>query len=423
MPESGNVSRRSFIRSAAAGGAAMALNANAQRAVAGANERIRIGIIGTGGIANSHRGAILKIAKEENCEISAVCDVFESRMNTYAGKVMEESGNSPRTYLSYHDLLNDKSVDKVTICTPEHWHAKQTIDACRAGKEVYVEKPMTHSAEEGVEVLKVIGETKRIVQVGVQGMSDDTYQAANDYIQTGEMGHIVHAQIDYVRRYTMHQGPWRTEAKTGDPKPEDLNWEAWIGPAKKRPWDARRYFDWRNYWDYSGGICTDLFVHRITRLIKAMGVTEPIRGVGMGGIYLWPDGREVPDNFEMVLEYPEKLTVHVLGTMGNQHGLEHLIRGYDATLIFEQPGFKVYPQAAKLRREKGDVIKTHQRTGGEDQSLHHQNHHAAMRSGTPGLLNCPPELGFSAVVAVCMANESWKRREYITWDPVKKQMV
>lgn len=422
MSEASLLTRREFVQRTAIGAAAVAAawgHAPSVGAV-GANGKINIGIIGTGGIANSHGQALTAIKDEENCTIAAVCDIFQSRMESYADMVQSKFGEKPKMYHDYHELLANKDIDKVVISTPEHWHAQMIIDACRAGKAVYTEKPMTHNATEAMRVLDVIKETKAIVQVGVQGMSDDSYEAARDIIKSGMLGQVMQAQIDYVRRYPADRGPWRTEAKTGDPKPADLDWEAWLGPAWKRPWDARRYYDWRCYWDYSGGVSTDLFVHRITRLIKACDLKEPVRGIGIGGIYKWNDGREVPDTFEMSLEYPGGPSVYCLGTMGNDRGIEHCIRGYEAALVFEDPGFKVY---SMKDGEKDKVLHTHTKSGGEDQSLHHKNHHAAMRANDPSLLKTPPELGFYGVLAVDLANTSYRIKKYMTWDAEHRRVV
>lgn len=421
------LSRRGFIRDAALGAAATAAFTHAPSiGVAGANDRINIGVIGLGVIAKNHAKELATIKDQENCSIVAVCDIWDKRFTDYVDGdpdfkgVKELFGEAPAQYRDYRELIHDPKVDKVLIATPEHWHERMAIEACNAGKAVYCEKPLTHSATEAVRVLEAVKKNNTIFQVGVQGMSDDSYISARKVIEDGMLGKVFQCQIDYVRRYADDRGPWRTHANTGDPKPADLDWDAFLGPAWKRPWDARRYFDWRNYWDYSGGVSTDLFVHRITRMINACNLKEPIRGVGMGGIFKWDDGREVPDSFEMMLEYEGGPTVYCLGTMGNQHGIDHCIRGYDATLVFEDPGFKVYSQK---KDGYGELLYTHEKTGAESQALHHQNHHAAMRAGDPSMLNCPPELGYYGVVAVDLANESYKLKKYMTWDPERRRVV
>ena len=143
------------------------------------------------------------------------------------------------------------------------------------------------------------------------------------------------------------------------PKPPDLDWNAWLGDAPKIAWNPHHYFEWRNYAAYSGGISTDLFIHRITRIMKACDLLYPRRVVGMGGIWQWPDGRDLPDNFEMICEYPRGMTVYVLGTMSNRVGIDHLIRGYRATLYFTNTGWEI-------RDKDGKLLESHQKTGGED---------------------------------------------------------
>jgi predicted dehydrogenase len=204
-------------------------------------------------------------------------------------------------------------------------------------------------------------------------------------------------------------------------KPDDLDWAAWLNPAAPCDWDPRRYFEWRCYREYSGGIATDLFVHRLTRLIRACGLTFPVRVAGMGGIYLWDDGRNLPDNIEMLAEYPAiegvtpGMTVHVLGTMANDTGNRHCIRGHKATLEFTDAGWDIVDQAT------GKTVESHKKTGGEDVVPHHENHHAAIRSGAP--LNCPAELGLYGVVPVCMANQSWFEKKMLSWDAASGKVV
>ncbi len=453
MDQEHKMSRRSLLQRSALGLAAAGLTGCAATGQAGAarqahdvskakprrklgpNDTINIGVIGTGGIANAHRNALKKIAAEDKLKITAVCDCYETRMGQYADAVEKQFGNRPAMIKDYRAMLDRKDVDKVLIATPEHWHAIQTIDACLAGKYIYCEKPLTHHIPEANDVVDVIAKTGNIVQVGIQGMSDDSYRAARAYIEKGGLGQIVHAQTSYVRRYSDKQGNfnntlglWRTGHKSNEPKPKDLDWNMWLGPAKKLPWDARRYWDWRNYFDYSGGIATDLFVHRIARMMVALDLADPVCGVGMGGIFCWPDGRDVPDNFEMVLEYPKNeliakgMTIHVLGTMANHRDIEHCIRGFEGTLIFEKnKGFRVQPQNEKKKDWKKPVH-THKRTGAEDQALHHKNHHVAMRANDPKLLNCPPKLGWAAVVAVNLANEGYRQRKCMVWDAKKREM-
>ncbi|MBX7166999.1 MAG: Gfo/Idh/MocA family oxidoreductase [Pirellulales bacterium] len=401
------IDRRDFLAAGAVTGT-LAWTARSYAQIAGANERLRIGFIGAGGMANAHMDAINSLKESNNLEAVAVADCWQTRAEAGAKKV----GGAPLT--DYRQLLDRKDIDYVTIATPEHWHSRMTIDALESGKAVYCEKPMTHSIPQALEVVAAQKKTGRPLQVGVQAMSDDSYSSAAQAIAEGVIGQVVQAQIEYVRRYDK-QGPWRDpDLDPNLAKPADLDWDAWLGVAPQVAWNPHHYFEWRNYSAYSGGICTDLFIHRITRIMKACNLVYPRRVVGMGGIWQWPDGRDLPDNFEMICEYGRGMTVYVLGTMSNRVGIDHLIRGYRGTLYFTPSGW-----VAKDKDDK--VLATHQKTGGEDIRLHHTNLQQHLRDGAP--LNCPVALGLAGVVAVNMANESWRTSQVMGWDPDKMQMV
>jgi predicted dehydrogenase len=404
-----SVSRRAFLQTSAALAATAAWTASSYARVIGANDRIRVGFIGAGGMGGAHLAAIVALKDKDNLEAVAVADLWKTRAEAGAKVV-----GAPHAMTDYRKLLDIKEIDYVTIATPEHWHARATLDAMDAGKAVYCEKPMTHTIPEAQQVMKKQKETKLALQIGVQAMSDDSYRTAADAIRAGKLGQVVQAQIEYVRRYG-EQGPWRVPGLKDDaPKPPDLDWDAWLGDAPKIPWNPHHYYEWRNYAAYSGGVSTDLFIHRITRIMKACDLLYPRRVVGMGGIWQWPDGRDLPDNFEMICEYPRGMTVYVLGTMSNRVGIDHLIRGYDATLYFTPTGWDI-------KDKDGKVLQTHKKTGGEDHVLHHTNLHNHLRNGEP--LNCPVELGMAGVVAVCMACESWRTGQMMGWDAKQQRMV
>lgn len=377
--------------------------------VIGANERFNVGFIGCGSMAGSHLEALLRTP--DAVEVVAVSDVFESRALHFQDRIWRVGGRPERTN-DYRRLLETANLDYVVIATPGHWHAQNALDALDAGVHVYVEKPMTHTVKEAFAVREMVRRTGRKLQVGVQGMSDDSYESAHTAIAAGKIGPVIEAQIDYVRNYG-ETGPWRSGVDPDLPKPDDLDWATWLGPAPKRAWDPLRFFEWRNYRDYSGGIATDLLIHRLTRIIKACGLGLPERVVGMGGIYLWDDGRELPDNMEMLLEYPAVagitpgMTVHLLGTMGNARGIDHLIRGHDATLVFTREGWDIIAEGS------GAVVEQHVKSGGEDVFLHHQNLQAAIRGEAP--LRCDADLGLYGVVAVNGGVDSWFEKKMLTW--------
>jgi len=404
--------RRDFLTTTAGATAAattaMAMPAKSYARISGSNDRLRFGLIGKGAIGTAHCKAFVELIEPNNLEPVAMADCWRKRADE-ATKLV----GFANTYQDYRKVLDHKDIDYVTVATPEHWHSQMTMDAMDAGKAVYCEKPMTHTLPEAVKVMAKQRATGLPLQIGVQGTSDDSYLSARKAIDDGMLGTVVQAQIEYVRRY--NQGPWRVPGLSPDmPKPDDLNWKDWLGHHPERPWNPNHYFEWRNYSDYSGGIATDLFIHRITRIMKACNLLYPKRVVGMGGIWQWNDGRDLPDNFEMICEYPRGMTVYVLGTMSNRVGIDHLIRGYRGTLYFTKTGWVA-------KDKDGKVLGEHKKTGAESIPLHHTNLHNHIRNGEE--LNCPVELGMAGVSAVCMANESWRSGRMMAWDETKQDMV
>ena len=410
-------SRRDFLKATGAAAAATTWTARSYASILGSNDRLGVAIIGCGNMGSSHLKSVLGLRETENIELRAICDVWMTRATRF-GDIAKLAGAQPVVTQDYREVLAMEDVDYVVLPLPNHWHAPMTLEALDAGKHVYVEKPMTYSIREAHAVVKKANETGLKVQTGVQAMSDDSYSSAWEAIRAGTLGQLIHAQTDYVRWYPGDKGLWRTGEPAGQPKPDDLDWSMWQKHAPRQvPYSSLIYHDWRCYRDYSGGISTDLFIHRITRIIKACNLAFPVRAVGMGGVFMWPDGRTLPDNFEMIAEYPAQegitrgMTVHVLGTMANDHGIEHCIRGHKATLIFTPGGWRIVAQDG--RKE----LQAHQKTGAEDVNLHHKNLQAAIRENVP--LNTPPELGMYGVIACNMANISYFDKTMAAYDPEK----
>ncbi|MCI0339134.1 MAG: Gfo/Idh/MocA family oxidoreductase [Acidobacteria bacterium] len=408
MENTNKISRRAFVSGTAA--SVIITAANAGR-VLGANERLRIGVIGCGGMANGHMQALLRMKENDNVEIAALCDVWQKRLDA----AVTLTGGKP--YKDYRALLDQKEIDYVLIATPEHWHAKMTLDAADAGKHIYCEKPMTYSIDESKKVVKKIQQTKVKMQVGVQGMSDDSYETARAYIAEGALGKVVQAQIDYSRN---HKGDFWAGQMDTDLKPgENLDWNAWLGPAPKRPFDPDRFFHWRRYWDYSGGIASDLFVHRITRMIKALDLKFPERAVAMGGKWEFTNSpAEIPDTFDMMCDYPGGPTVIVISSQANDTPIPHVIRGHQATLEFNREGFIIRPQGL-FAEGRSEIV--HKKTGGEDVTLHHRNLCDAIRTGAA--LKCDVMLGYYGLVAVRMAVDSYRKKKYMAWDARREKAV
>ncbi len=400
------LTRRDFVA------AATIATARGYAQVRGAGERMRIGAIGCGSQGTAHMRALVKMRDSDNIDILNVCDIYTKRA---AAAVQLTGGKAVK---DYRRVLDNPDIDYVLIASPEHWHYQMTMDAIGAGKHIYCEKPMTYTIEQSRRVAERVAKTPGIkMQVGVQGMSDDSYETANRYVKEGALGTIVLAQIDYSRNYL---GDFWVNRIDPDARPgENLDWNAFLGPAKKRPFDPDRFFSWRRYWDYSGGIASDLFVHRVTRLIKSLGLTFPERVVATGGKFEFRDSKaEIPDTLNILIDYPQGLAVQLVSSMANDSPVQHMIRGHKATLQFTPAGFEIVPQRA-FAKEVQAV--THKKTGAEALDLHHRNLLNAIRKNEP--LRCDANLGYYGVVATAMGNLSYRRRKYLRWDAAKQRAV
>lgn len=407
-----SISRRQFV--GALGAASLLPAARAYGRVPGANDRLRMSVIGAGGMATAHMKSLVASRDIDNFEIINVCDIYQKRLDIAA----QFTGAKP--VADYRHVLDNKDIDWVLIAVPEHWHYQMAMDALDAGKNVYVEKPMAHTIDQAKKLTAKVQSTGLKLQVGVQGMSDESYAVANEHIKAGELGKVVLAQIDYSRDY---QGDfWAGDDYPIDPdaKPGvNLDWKAWLGPAPKHDWDPERYFRWRRYWDYSGGIATDLFVHRATRLIKALNLTFPEYVVATGGKFEFVDSlAEIPDTFDVLADYPGGPTMQLISSMANDAKVDHMIRGHKATLYFTETGFTIRPEEAS-----GNDVQpfTYEKKGAEDVTLHHRNLMNAIRKNEP--LNCDCMLGLYGVVVCEMSVESYRKRSYLKWDAAKAQAV
>ncbi len=375
-------------------------------------DRIRVGVIGCGGRGvGAHIATLLKMKEADNVQVNAVCDVFDKR----AQHASALTGG--RAYQDYRQLLANKDVDVVVIATPDHWHAQMAIDAASAGKHIYCEKPMAHSVEEAKRLVAKIRETGVKMQVGVQGMSDDSYETAYKYVQQGALGKVVIAQIDYSRNY---KDDYWLKPVDADLKPGvNFNWELFQGPAQKRPFSEERYFNWIRYFDYSGGVPAGLFVHRVTRIIRSLGLKVPEYGSAHGGKFEFTSSLgEVPDTINIMLDYPGGPTVMLISSLANDTPVAHVLRGHKATLEFTPTGFTIRPQKL-FANEAREIV--HKKTGGEDTELHWRNLLRAIRFNEP--LKCDVMLGYYGVVACQFGILSQRQRKYMKWDAAGERIV
>ena len=265
------VTRRNFIQASAA------LAAAPQTGRAAPSDRITVGCIGTGA-----RGQELMQAIQQHpqAEIVAVCDAYKGRVE----RALDRTGNRAKVYKTHADLLAQKSIDAVVIATPDHWHKQILLEAVRAGKDVYCEKPLTYRSSEGLEIIKAAHAKERIVQVGSQGVSSDIGIKAKEHIQAGKIGKVTIIRADYNRNTA--SGAWIYPIPP-DASPQTVDWEMFQGPAPKHPFSLERFFRWRCFQDYSGGIATDLFVHLCTTIHFLMNAKVPGRVMAMGELYRW----------------------------------------------------------------------------------------------------------------------------------------
>lgn len=282
------LNRRYFLQASAAG-----LTALSASRVLGANARIGVGLIGFGLIGRFHLAAI---KQQPDAQIAAVCDVHRGRVQEAAAM----AGNSPACYGDFRRLLDDKNIDAVYVATPDHWHALMTMLACAAGKDVYVEKPLTLFVREGRWMLDVARRTKRVVQVGTQNRSGPPFQHARELIRQGKLGQIVSAANNNSRNVM----PGFGNPPDGDPPPE-LDYDMFLGPAPKRRYNPNRsVYHFRWFWDYSGGQATNLGQHSLDLVHWMLGVKAPKSVYSAGGRWFLKDNGEVPDTQDVIIEYP-----------------------------------------------------------------------------------------------------------------------
>ncbi|MDP8242822.1 MAG: Gfo/Idh/MocA family oxidoreductase [Candidatus Hinthialibacter antarcticus] len=311
-----NLTRREFFNksgkiSAVASAAAIAGPAIN---VMGANDVIRIGVIGPGQRGSYLMQMLTEVAMREELPIqyTAAADIFKGWRERAAlkGEQMNEDAFDRAGKVAQYDhhkkLLEDKNVDAVIIATPEHQHAVQLIDAVQAGKDVYCEKPMVQNIAQGVKVLNACKGSKQVVQVGTQRRSVPLFYDARDMIKNGDIGDVTYCEGWWHRNFRPDQvgHAWRY-AIPEDASPDSINWDEFHYDAKKHDFDKERYFQWRCYFDYSNGIGSDLMVHQVDAICCTMDVGIPKTLVASGGIYRWDDGRTTPDTWSSVMEFEE----------------------------------------------------------------------------------------------------------------------
>jgi predicted dehydrogenase len=328
------VSRRHFLSSSSA----IALPNAALAASSQANSQIQVGVIGCGARSQELMAGLMA---NPGARIVACCDAYKGRVT----RTIENWGNGVKAHASYKEILERKDVDAVIIATPDHWHRTMCLEAMAQGKDIYCEKPLTFRSSEGVEIARAARDSKRILQVGSQGCSSALQSKAREIVQSGRIGRVTMIRAAYNRNTVA--GAWIYPIPP-DAGPNTVDWDAFQGPAaKKYPLSLERFFRWRCYQDYSGGIATDLFVHLCTTIHFVMGAKGPAKAMAMGELYRWKETRDVHDTINGLLEYPEGFAVNLSSTFNNQTAGEGSFEflGTEGTLRLNWASLEILPEA------------------------------------------------------------------------------
>ena len=443
----GKLGRRQFVKSALGAGVALGAASPtvfAQEKVQGANDRLQLAVIGVGG-----RGRyLLRWVMETGgqmvppapppwapppkppdprlaARVVAVCDVYEKR------KREAQTFSGADGTLDYRRVLDRKDVDAVIIATPDHWHARMALEAMARGKDVYLEKPVTHTVEEARQVAEGVRRTGRVLQVGSQTTSSDQWWKARKAIQDGMIGDLVQSQGSYHRNSEEGEWNWKIDPEAGPQGAGEsfVDWKMWLGEAPERSWDADRFFRFRKYWDYSGGIATDLFYHVMAPLNIAWGEAQfPHKVMASGGVYAFKD-REVPDTFALLAEYPKGHSLVLSSSMANDTHVPGLIRGHEGTIMMVPDGrfegrvdaITITPQsvARKKFKDRYGTIEVVLET--EPRESHMENFLRCLRSREKPVLDA--DTAYRAMVTIGMSVQSYREGRVLYWDARREKVA
>lgn len=438
--------RRHFLKTSASTG----LAASAIAQTRAANDSIQFATIGVGGMGF---GDTAHARNTPGTKLVAVCDVYQGRLE----RAREMYGNDLSVSRDYREILSRKDVDAVIIATPDHLHAQIAQEAMKAGKDVYVEKPMVQKWEDGQRLVAAQQQTGRILQVGSQRVSSIVYQKAQDLFRSGAIGELNMIEAWWDRNSAI--GAWQYSIPP-DASPATVDWDRFLGPAPKRPFDPIRLFRWRNYQDYGTGVAGDLFVHLFSGMHFVTGSAGPERVFASGGLRFWKDGRDVPDILLGLYDYPQTsshpafnlaLRVNFVNGAGETSGFK--FTGSDGTLTIagnsvilgklpkeKEPGFTIgtfskseqerflkkyreqYPvrQATVEGAEPFAEERFQAPRGYNDHTDHFANFFAAVRSRQPVVEDAL--FGLRAAGPALLSNISYFEGRIIDWDPVQARV-
>lgn len=395
-----SASRRIFLGAATAASAGRVL---------GAADRLGIGVVGTGGRGQWLMKALKRMASEQ-IRFVAVCDVYDVRRN----QAVQITDGVAEQYADYRQMLARKDVDAVIVATPDHWHAAMTVDALNAGKDVYVEKPMVHFPKDGQAVVRAARANRRIVQVGMQGRGLPNFvEAKQKYIDTGIIGKVGLART----WYTSNTGYVRTAPPGFEQKPEGLDWNRWLGPGPKVPWNPEIYFSPYKWLHYDGGMIMGIAIHVVDSAHHWLSLRKPAAAVAGGGIYYYKDGRDTPDVVSFILEYPQEVivtfTAECLTAPGVRTSAGVELRGTGGTLWAEryiQDYGYIYTPNTKFSKEPPAAVRF--QPANAENVLRDWLDRIRDRKRT--MAN--EEEGYYSSVACFMAAQALRTRSRVAWD-------
>ena len=409
------VNRRNFLKTAALAAGPALISAR------GANQKVNIGWIGVGTRGNA---AIewLHNAAPNDVALTAVCDTYQGFIARAKTRVKTVWGIEPATYVDYRELLADRNVDAVFIMTPEHLHRDMAVAALQAGKHVYLEKPLAHTIEEGFEIVRAWEQSGKVVQVGTQNRSSSLYRKAKELIDQGMIGQVQYVRAFWYRNSLPNDPAWRYVIPA-EATAENTDWDRFLGSAPKRSWSPERYFQWRLYWDYSGGISTDLLVHQTDIVNFMLSKTTPKTCVASGGIYRWHDDRDVPDTLSAIYEYADNFHINYSCFFGNDHyGYGEQVCGNEGTIeVMNRQDLYFNAETyhgkapASIAGRKPIHLNGKADFGESDGVNNHFRNFIQAVLGNEKVI-APPTVGQQAAISGHMATLSFRHQKKIIWD-------
>jgi predicted dehydrogenase len=407
--------RRNFIKTASvfAAGSVISIDALSKARLGVApSDKIRVGLIGANGMGYNDLASFLK---NPEVECIALCDVDKNVLTNRTNDLIKLGFAKPKLYVDYRKMLENKDIDVAIIGTPDHWHCLILVDALEAGKHAYVEKPIGNSIAEINIMQKAVQKNKKIVQVGQWQRSQPHFVDAVNFIKTGKLGRIRTAKAwSYV--------DWKSAVPIvpDSAVPEGVDYDMWLGPAPKRPFNKNRFhFTFRWYWDYAGGLMTDWGVHLIDYILYGMGKAVPESVMAIGGKYAFPDdAMQTPDTMTAVYDFKDFTMIweHTIGIgLGNwkrPHGMSYV--GENGTLVLDRNGWEVFPE--KTRMEAVPL----QKNVGTGLDIHTKNFLDCLKNNTPQKLNCTIDVGRDVALVAQMGNIAFRTGEKVFWDNAKQ---